>query len=43
MGFFAGVGPRCLIVGPLFAITLASYEVQKAVMVHLGWTPQQRR
>ena len=26
------------IIGPLFAIALFSFEVQKAIMVQLGWT-----
>jgi hypothetical protein len=39
--FLEGMGPRCLIIGPLFALTLASYEVQKYIMEELGWTPRQ--
>ena len=35
---FKGVVPRMMIIGPLFAITLFSYEVQKWMMVKLGWT-----
>jgi hypothetical protein len=38
--FLTGVGPRALIIGPLFAITLMSYEVQKWIMEELGWTPR---
>ena len=30
--------PRMTIIGPLFAIALFSFEVQKAIMVQLGWT-----
>jgi len=35
---FKGVVPRMMIIGPLFAITLCSYEVQKWLMVEMGWT-----
>ena len=36
--FFKGSVPRMTIIGPLFAIALFSFEVQKAIMVQLGWT-----
>ena len=36
--FFKGSVPRMTIIGPLFAIALFSFEVQKAIMVKLGWT-----
>ncbi len=39
--FMTGAGPRALIIGPLVAITLMSYEVQKWLMEELGWTPRQ--
>lgn len=39
---FKGVVPRMMIIGPLFAITLFSYEVQKWLMVQLGWTKSAR-
>ena len=36
--FFKGAIPRMSIIGPLFAVALYSYEVQKYIMKeHLGW------
>jgi hypothetical protein len=35
--FFKGSVPRMTIIGPLFAIALFSYEVQKMLGKQLGW------
>ena len=35
--FFKGAIPRMSIIGPLFAVALYSYEVQKYIMKDLGW------
>ena len=35
--FFKGSVPRMTIIGPLFAIALFSYEVQKNIGTKLGW------